>query len=38
VSFPSFGCWKSMRMGMSFANWRVAISLVAEAALMISAR
>jgi len=38
VSFPSFGCWKSICIGMSLANWSAAISLVAEAALIISAR
>ena len=38
MSFPSLGCWKSICMGMSLANWSVAISLVAAAALMISAR
>ena len=38
MSFPSLGWWKSSWMGMSLANWRVAISLVAAAAFMISAR
>lgn len=38
MSFPSFVCWKSSFMGMSDAKSSVAISDVADAAFIISAR
>ena len=38
VSLPSLVCWKSILTGISVENSNVAMSLVAEAALMISER